>query len=39
MSGTIQNAKVYLYFLQKIETILEVTRFELFKYILLKYVI
>ncbi len=33
MSGIIQKAKVYLYFLQKTATILEVTRFQLFKYI------
>ncbi len=39
MSGIIQKAKVYLYFVQKIATFLEVTRFLLFIYILLKYII
>ncbi len=39
MSGIIQKAKVYLYFLQKTATFLEVTWFELFIYILLKYII
>ncbi len=39
MSGIIQKTKVYLYFLQKTATFLEVTRFLLFIYILIQYII
>ncbi len=35
MSGIIKKTKLYLYFLQKTATFLEVTRFELVKHILL----